>query len=176
MLFRSAWLYANPDQMVPRIGNDFDKAMNFLTEVSGGLMDITLANPKVLAAVVAGPPTPEQLKGLMQGLDNLSPVVGYKEQVTGFKDVMDSWRTLSQKAFRFIGTNVEDSLVRGPFYAKRYATVQDELLTSLKSQFADEDSIPLELLDGVQRVAHRRALKDTKAFLYTIDRRTNLGK
>lgn len=173
-----AWVLANGrDTVALRIGDDLGKAVNFVEEVRDGLVEITAGgNPEVWALMQVAPPTPQQLKGILQNSDNLVPVVGYTEEIIGNKTVMDAYRTITQKAFRKIGTQVEDTLVRGPFYSQRFTQTQKALMDNLLQQYKDADRIPLELVLAVDKQAHKRALKDTKDFLYTIDRRTNLGK
>ena len=107
----------------------------------------------------------------------LIPIIGSESTVVGAKGVMDSLRTLSNKAFYALGTVPEDTFVRAPFYGRRwqrtYDAARSELLRQRKEQgrgwsVADENMI--------RELAHRRALKDTKDWLYTIDRRTLLGQ
>ena len=171
-----AWSFTNPDDP-PRIGNSMDNALVFVQNVRQGLTIITGGgNPDVWRLTLAGPPTAEALERILKDSPNLAPVVGYKEEITGFKSVMDTYRTITQKAFRFIGTMPEDAFVRAPFYAKRYQETRDVMVQRLLDFYGDKDKIPLEQVLLTERLAHRRALKDTKDFLYTIDRRTNLGK
>lgn len=171
-----AWAFTNPNDP-PRIGGSLESAVGFVENVRQGLVIITAGgNKDVWKLMQAGPPTPEALERILKGSPTLAPVVGYKEQITAFKSIMDSWRTITQKAFRQIGTKPEDAFVRAPFYAKRYQVTRDELLTRLINFYEGAERVPLEQVFMVERLAHRRALKDTKDWLYTIDRRTNLGR
>ena len=107
-----------------------------------------------------------------QFIHKLNPVVGNIEETFGFKSAMDWWRSFTSTGMKYLGTIPEDTLVRQPFYGTRHAKVLNELKRELEAQVGP---ITQRELDALQRTAHARALKDTKDFLYTIDRRTNLG-
>lgn len=171
-----AFAFAVPDAATPRIGADLDRAIAFAQQTRQGLEFITAGNKDVWKIVGNRPPSPEELKNLMSGMDNLAPVVGYKDEITGYNKFLDMYRKVTQRAFREIGTKPEDAFVRGPFYAKRYQVTRDAMLARLKAQYDKAEDIPIEYVLNVEKNAHRRALKDTKDWLYTIDRRTNLGK
>jgi hypothetical protein len=160
----------------PRIGDNIDSASDFVKEVRLGLETITAGNRSVWKILESRAPKADELKKILTGDPRLANVVGYKDVVSGFKTIMDSYRTITQKAFQFIGTMPEDALVRAPFYSARYVATRDELISIVNKQFDKETEIPIKVLDAIEKQAHRRALKDTKDFLYTIDRRTNLGK
>ena len=171
-----AWTISQGADVPPRIGDDLDNALAFVQSVREGLERITAGDTAVWKIMETRPPRAAELKSILSGNPALSQVVGYKDEVQGFKSLMDTYRTLTQKAFRFIGTMPEDSLVRAPFYSARYTATRDELLAILLSRYSKETDIPIEYLNSIEVQAHRRALKDTKDWLYTIDRRTNLGK
>lgn len=172
----AAWVNSGNGNGLPRIGNDLILAEGFVAQVRAGLEQITAGNRDVWAIMLDHPPTAMELRELMKDMPNLSPVVGSKTELEGYEKLMSFWRKLTQKAFQKIGTQVEDAFVRGPFYAQRFEQTRDEMLAVIRAQYRDQEKIPVELLLTVERNAHRRALKDTKDFLYTIDRRTKLGK
>ncbi len=103
---------------------------------------------------------------------DLKPVVGTVLQDISFKKPMDSWRTFTSWGMKWLGTIPEDTLVRAPFYGMAYEKTVTDLVKSTTAQLGTITPSELEFL---VRSAHRRALKDTKDVLYTIDRRTNLG-
>lgn len=107
-----------------------------------------------------------------QFIHKLNPVVGNVQETFGFKNAMDIWRSFTSTGMKYLGTLPEDTLVRQPFYATRHAAVLKELRAQAEAQVGP---ITQRELDGLNRMAHARALKDTKDYLYTIDRRTNLG-
>jgi hypothetical protein len=160
------------------IGESARVADEYVNSVRASLEYITLGDPRVLKLISERPPTASELQRIMgdQYRGKLNPVVGNKEELTGFKGIMQTWRTITEFGFKHIGTMPEDALVRGPFYAKQYQKFVDDGLELLRQQYKDTDFIPLDRINALEINAHRRALKDTKEFLYTIDRRTNLGR
>ena len=117
--------------------------------------------------------------GLKALLDNnpsvtLAPVVGTVDEVFGFKTAMDAWRSLTATSMKWLGTIPEDALVRAPFYGTRHEKVLKAMVDDLIEQVGP-DGVSMRDVEELQRMAHARALKDTKDWLYTIDRRTNLG-
>lgn len=172
-----AWRAAGMENNgIPRIGNDVIAASQFVSQVRGSLNLITAGNKDVWRLMIDHPPTPSELKSLMQNMPNLSPVVGSKSVVEGYAKPLEIWRKMMQTTFQKVGTQVEDAFVRGPFYAQRFEEVRDSLLDTIRSQFANQQDIPIDLILRAEVNAHRMALKQTKDFLYTIDRRTKLGK
>jgi hypothetical protein len=160
------------------IGESSRVADEYVSFVREGLEHITLGDPRVHAIILQRPPTASELQRIMgqQYKGKLNIVVGNKEELTGYKGIMQAWRTATEFGFKHIGTMPEDALVRGPFYAKQYQKFVDDGLELLKEQYKDSNFIPLDRVSALEINAHRRALKDTKEFLYTIDRRTNLGR
>ena len=116
---------------------------------------------------------------------SLQPAVGDIARETGIKEWRETWRGAVNKAFEWAGTMPEDTFVRTPFYGMRYAEIRDTMLRNLSDYYgnlAKEQGlkpnnmfVPLSEINRAHRIAHRRALKDTKDWLYTIERRTNLG-
>jgi hypothetical protein len=160
------------------IGESSRVADEYVSAVRESFEHITLGDPRVNAIILQRPPTASELQRIMgqQYKGKLNPVVGNKEQITGNKGLMQSWRATTEWGFKHIGTMPEDALVRGPFYAKQYQKFVDDGLELLKQQYKNDEFIPLDRVSALEINAHRRALKDTKEFLYTIDRRTNLGR
>lgn len=173
-----AWAFRNiatPDTP-PRIGDSMDRAMAFASQVRDGLNQITAGKTEIWDMLRSGPVSADQLKRVLDGNPALKPVVGHTDELSGAKNVMEIYRTLTQKAFEWIGTMPEDAFVRAPFYAARYAEAREAGLAELLRYYGAQDKIPVSAIYRVEENAARRALKDTKDFLYTIDRRTNLGK
>lgn len=131
---------------------------------------------------------------------NLSPVSGSDVVEHGTKRFLEIWRSLVTKTFHVIGTMPEDSAVRFPFYNKRFKQVRNELVEMWyaenggipagakrglfsKTGNLDPDGfthpkirIPKQDLEDIMYAAHKQALFDVREYLYTIERRTNLGK
>ena len=105
---------------------------------------------------------------------DLKPVVGNIAEETGFKTVRQHWARIANTGMKWLGTFPENAFVRVPFYGRRYRDTMDNLIASIQEQQGSK-FISTKELDQLQRIAHRRALKDTKDWLYTIERRTKLG-
>jgi hypothetical protein len=111
------------------------------------------------------------------------------------------WAGLATKMFKFLGTIPEDYVTRGGFYSMRYKAARNTLMETYlvrtnqgskinrgkkakSSSNGDlegtvshaEFDIPAGELGRIEAAAHRAALKDTREWMYTIERRTNLGK
>jgi hypothetical protein len=173
-----AWaFYNNYDEAIPpRIGNDMNRALAFVAEVRSGLNQITAGKTEVWDMLRSGAPSPEQLKRVLQGNPALGPVIGHTTELTGIESTINIYRKLTRKAFEWIGTMPEDAFVRGPFYANRYEVTRAAQMDYLERYYGSVEKIPLQAIYDADSIAAKRALKDTKDFLYTIDRRTNLGK
>ena len=106
--------------------------------------------------------------------DMLVPAVGNVAVETGFKRTREIFDSVVQEAFQVLGTLPEDAFVRAPFYGRVYNDTRDLLMRQLTEQFKGK-TIPFSEYARAEAIAHRRALRDTKNYLYTIERRTNLG-
>lgn len=104
----------------------------------------------------------------------LKPIIGNIAQETGFIGLREAWAKVANTGMKWLGTIPEDAFVRAPFYGRQYEETMRDLIRTVQSQ-TDGDFIPIKEIDKLQRIAHRRALKNTKDWLYTIDRRTRLG-
>jgi len=108
-------------------------------------------------------------------VNDLKPVVGNIAEEVGFLGLRQQWRRFAAFGMRWLGTIPEDAFVRVPFYGRRYEETMTGLVRSLQDQL-DTDVIPARMIERLQNISHRRALKDTKDWLYTIERRTRLGR
>lgn len=107
--------------------------------------------------------------------EQLKPVIGNIAEEVGFKGIRDTWLTVANKGFEYLGTRPEDVFVRGPFYGLRYRAAAKQYYDLALAQ-SKTGTVSMREITQIQRIAHRRALKDTKDWLYTIDRRTTLGR
>lgn len=105
---------------------------------------------------------------------NLQPVVGNIAAETGYSSVRQLWAKFANTGMKWLGTFPEDAFVRVPFYGARYDAYMKSSIALLKEQ-TPGNYVSIKEIEALQRQAHRRALKDTKDTLYTIDRRTRLG-
>lgn len=149
--------------------------------------------------------TTDELRAIVDQMDEdtikaLSPIIGSEAIHLGTDSVARIWAKFTNKAFKYLGTMPEDAVVRGPFYNTRFKAVRNQLIegywqqtkgmsgkevrAAKKANGADEGmtvahdefKIPANELSRIEVLAHRRALKDTKEWMFTIDRQTNLGK
>ena len=121
----------------------------------------------------------------------------------GTDTVMGWWAKSMNKLFNLLGTMPEDAITRGPFYNMRYKEARNNLIEAywaregmtLKEVRAankrartksgreeggtiehPEFKIKASELSRIEVLAHRQALMDTREWMYTIERRTKLGK
>lgn len=118
----------------------------------------------------------------------------------GGEGFLNMWATLTSKVFKYLGQIPEDAITRGGFYNMQFKAARNSLIEAylirtgqegaLKGRRAkgasnreqgvtlshDEFTIPQNELNRIMYQAHRQALKDTREWMYTIERRTNLGK
>lgn len=103
----------------------------------------------------------------------LPPIVGNIAEEFGFKDPIQTWKAATSWLMKWLGTIPEDTLVRQPFYGTRFNQVLAETVRETEQQLGRV--VDMKEVTNIYRLAHARSLKDTKDWLYTIDRRTNLG-
>lgn len=145
-------------------------------------LDRYFPNPRLRDSLARGTVTEDMLKGMLDVDDYrpflvpvhgavLGPAIGAKGATTG---IMDRVNGFTNKAFEIIGTMPEDQLIRLPFASRIYERTLQDSLRILQGQFGD--NIPAWAVDVAINSARRRAIKDTKTFLFTQDRRTNFGR
>ena len=124
-------------------------------------------------------PTPYELEARLGNLQlegKLSPIPGEAIGKTRLRDVKKLYRLSVDTLFKYLGTIPEDALTRVPFYGNIYKPAIDkggELLIA-KSKLTGKPVTELEI-QGVEKAAHREALKETKRVLYTVDRYSNFA-
>jgi len=170
---------------------DYDGALGYVRTVTNRLEQLA-PSPELRALlrnVDVDSATVQRLLDTPEYSGLLKPAVGNITVELGAKPIRETYRNVVNKLFQWAGTMPEDTFVRTPFYGARYASVRDEMIQNLRDYYtniarqqglstksADVAAIiPLSEITRAHRVAHRRALKDTRDWLYTIDRRTNLG-
>ena len=116
----------------------------------------------------------EAVRQFLEGSDTLKPVIGNMAQYVGEKTFSQFMRDKVTAGFRIIGTIPEDTMVRSQFYGRTFQQHSRMMYDSLLAQ-SDTGFVSLDEVNAIRQQAHRRALKDTKDWLYTIDRRTKLG-
>lgn len=151
-----------------------DDVQDVITTVRERIDYIMPENIRDYASKTSGRIDADALKGLM-GSQDAPKIIGSTAEVVGSKNVMDVWRSATQWTMKWLGTLPEDTFVRQPFYGTRYTKVINQMYADLKGQLGEGGFITMKDISNLSMAAHKIALKDTKDWLYTIDRRTNLG-
>lgn len=136
-------------------------------------------NPELRRALGRGPVTEAQIREMLDNDEfrsllvpvhgaEISPAVGHAP------GVLQRFLDFSDKAFEVIGTMPEDAIVRLPFAGRIYEKNLRIGLAHLEGRFGQQ--IPAWAVEQVINQARVRAIKDTKTFMYTQDRRTNFGR
>ena len=147
----------------------------------------------------------QQVLNVIDTIDNPEKALGYSigdEIIQGSgQKISDSYRSFVKTMFKILGSIPEDYVTRGPFYNARFKTVRNDMIeTYLRTEGIIPDgkkmakiktkagrdqggtisnpefNIPSKELGRIETMAHRVSLKDTREWMYTIERRTNLGK
>lgn len=160
------------------------------------------AGAKGTGVSVSAQTVEDVLNGLPQeALDSLGFIQGATIIRMGTDGVLGAWTKLASSMFKYLGTIPEDAITRGGFYNMRFKTMRNALIEDYLVQSGQgaalkkgrrarsasgadqgatiahgEFSIPQNELSRIYRQAHRKALADTREWMYTIERRTNLGK
>ena len=159
----------------------FDDALDYVLKTQERFNELT-PNPALKAVMlddraVLNKNFGKEVKRLLdtdEYRDSLVPAIGNIALETGWKSIRDTANSAVQEAFRWLGTLPEDAFVRAPFYGRRYQDTRATLMRQLEQEYKGK-TVPFAEIAKRERIAHRRALKDTKDWLYTIERRTNLG-
>ena len=149
--------------------------------------------------------TPEMVDDALKLIpEDQQSKLGYIQGATvvrmGTDGALDFWAKMTSKIFKALGTIPEDAITRGGFYNMQYKASRNALIESYlvnsgranvikkgKARGAtnadqgltikhDDFTIPASELSRMEYQAHRQALRDTREWMYTIERRTNLGK
>ena len=173
--------------------SEIDRAPEQITGAVPGTRVSGIDAETVKAAIDSLPPNVQ---------NSLTYVLGDEMIQMGTKGFMDLWATGVNKVFRVLGQIPEDAVARGPFYNDRFKATRNVLIeqywanqgikaADLKKRKKaktkegreqgntiahDEFTIPADELSQITVTAHRQALKDVREWMYTIERRTNLGK
>jgi hypothetical protein len=132
--------------------------------------------------------------------DRLGFVQGYDHIDLGTNSAYQFWIAMTSKLFDILGRIPEDAFVRAPFYNMQFRVARNDLIASylqsvgkghlLKGRYAttsagkdigkgiehEQFTIPAKEMTRIMHQAHEHALSTTREYLYTIERRTKLGK
>ena len=151
----------------------WDEGVAYATQMIERYNSLTVV-PELRAVIKQARPSEGVVRQFLNGRDDLIPMVGDITQELGHSNLLNVTRKLTRTMFKWLGTIPEDALVRVPFYGRRHQIALESLVSDLHRQVGD--MVTVRDLQKVQEIAHARALTDTRRWLYTIERRTNLGK
>ena len=147
----------------------------------------------------------QQVLNVIDTIDNPDRSLGYimgDEIIQSSSDnISEVYRKFVKSMFKILGSIPEDYVTRGPFYNAQFKMVRNDLIEThlrttgvipdgkkmkkVKTKAGREQdgtidnpefNISSKELGRIETLAHRVALKDTREWMYTIERRTNLGK
>ena len=110
-----------------------------------------------------------------KNLYDLQPVIGNISEELGAASVRSFINQYTSAGMRWLGTYPEDAFTRAPFYGTRYNTVLNQMIKTHMANLDSGNRITMNEFNNLMVQAHQRALKDTKEWMFTIERRTNLG-
>jgi hypothetical protein len=149
---------------------------DLVTDGNSDLQRYLYANPQLpIGGTWKDTDAGDVIRGFLEGSETLQPVIGNMASYVGTKKYMDVQNRFTQKMFRLLGTIPEDNLVRAPFYGRTFKKYANDAYNNIVGQLGDEGLVTMKEVNAIRELAHRRALKDTKDWLYTIDRRTVYG-
>lgn len=164
----------------PRGGDGYtiismDDALDYVESITARLHSAVPSQELLDAAKLVQHVDGKMVTKYLEGRDDLVPVVGNFATEVATNSALNTYKGLAHTLFRYLGTLPEDALVRGPFYGQRYNAVMKDMLDKYTLQVGKE-GMSIADLQSMQRRAHSAALTDTKKWIYTIERRTNLGQ
>ena len=122
-------------------------------------------------------PSPAELEARLGQLEienKLSPIPGEAFEITQ-KTLPKLYGRFVDTFFKYLGTIPEDNFIRVPFYTSIYeeAINNGAKLLQQKTKRTGKAATELEIR-GVEKAAHREALKESKTILYTVERYSNI--
>jgi len=138
-----------------------------------------IPNPELQRALSRGQVTERVIRNLLDNDEYRSLMVPVHGALIGpavghAPTVLKRFQDFSNKAFEVIGTMPEDAIVRLPFASRVYERNLKAGLAFLGQRYPE--GIPAWAVDQTINAARVRAIKDTKKFMFTQDRRTNFGR
>lgn len=98
---------------------------------------------------------------------------GAAEVKSLFGHAYSGYQTVTGAAMKYLGSIPETTLLRHPFYAAIYQDEALRLANLAKRQGANLNSRSVRA--GIEKAAHREALKQTRRTMYTIERQSNIS-
>ena len=114
-----------------------------------------------------------------QDLSKLQTIIGDRLLAGGekgfFKAIADKYKAGVNVGFNWIGTMPEDALLRMPFYRAEYERVYGRTIALMEQTMGSRSMLTGEEIGRAAFAAHKEAIRATRKYLYTIQRRTWLG-
>jgi hypothetical protein len=146
-------------------------------QITAGSVDLQKYLASIKQLPIGGSHDPkaagEVMRRFLEGNENLQPVVGNAAQWVGVNDMQAWFHGKTQKLFRWLGTIPEDNLVRAPFYGQVFRRESNRMTSMIAEQRGG--MLSMNDVNKIREMAHRRAMRETKKWLYTIDRRTTFA-
>lgn len=114
--------------------------------------------------------TPAELSVALKGRDDLRTIHGEKIEEIPDLELFDWYRQKVRGIFRYIGAMPEDVFVRHPF---ANAVYQKALRESIDNANRQGVKLTANELEGIVTGARRKALQETRRYLFTIERYSN---
>lgn len=159
--------------------DDYDQALDAVRQYFADF-DRLIPNPAVRRAIADGQVTPEFLRANLRAEEwDLFPVSGAEMDIASGAgralSVVEKINPGINKVYQLIGAMPEDTLVRIPFAANVYKEQLRVMSAWLDGAFPD-GRIPAWAVEAAERNARQTAVRETKRYMYTQDRRTNFGR
>ena len=187
----------NPDLLELLKQQSINKKMN--PQVNSG-------SPAIMNRVGQADPIDKNVANILKTLTpeqkrNLGPTFGSGEILQSTDKIREGYRRTIKRMFQILGSIPEDYVTRGPFYNNRFKETRNMLIDSYLARTGQKTrgkkvkplktksganvpnsietpqfDIPAKEIGRITAQAHKQALQETREWMYTIERRTNLGK
>lgn len=125
--------------------------------------------------------TLNDIRNTLEGRKDLVPIHGETFELEGMKRLWVQYQDLTAKLFKRLGSMPEDILVRHPLYVSVFRTSMDELIARKVAEYGktrtaqafarNKDGFLTNAeFKGLEKTAHRMALKELESTAYTIQR------
>ena len=117
--------------------------------------------------------TVNDIRNALEGRDDLVAIHGESFELEGLKKFWTQYLDTTAKLFKVLGSAPEDMLVRHPLYVATFRRTMDELVSRKVAEVGKArtiEGLTNGEFQGLEKTAHRMALKELEATAYTIQR------
>jgi hypothetical protein len=117
--------------------------------------------------------TVNDIRNALEGRSDLVAIHGETFELAGMKKAWVAYQDATAKLFKILGSAPEDMLVRHPLYVATFRKTMDELVSRKVAEVGKArtiQGITNGEFQGLEKTAHRMALKELEATAYTIQR------